>query len=237
MLPIEKRAEMPDTRGFVVAETVDVLAAKFVALIGDRRITKMHRYIRSEGSSPSVYAGLRPDHRGYEDAVGHRKGQGAYVHLASRARGLEGAGFSIGRDATETEESMRKRYHDGAQADRRTDITYVELTGWPGSPARNDSIRIEYWNEYGVGQETILVFDDFDLIDELFWDVKGDRERQVCMWDSFCDNHELHYEHPAHRQNGQCVMRDATRAENLAVLAYLAARAETPADADAGEVD
>lgn len=237
MFSIEKRGQQPDTRGFVTAETVDVLAAKFVALIGDRRITKMHRYLGDSAGTPSVYAGLRPDHRGYEDAVGHRKGQGAYVHLTSRARGLESAGFSIGRDATETEESVRKRYHDGAQADRRTDITYVELTGWPGSPARNDSIRIEYWNENGVGQETILVFDDVDLIDELFWDITSDRIREVSMWESFCDNHEQHYAHPAHRRNGQCVMRDATRAENLAVLAYLAARAETPADADAGEVD
>jgi hypothetical protein len=228
--PIEKRAEQPDTRAFVTAETVDVLAAKFVALIGERRMTKMHRYIRSEGSSPSVYAGLRPDHRGYNGAVNVTPGQGASVRLASNARGLEGAGFSIGRDADETEEQVRKRYHDGAQMDRRTDITYVELTGWAGSPARNDSIRIEYWNEYGVGQETILVFDDIDMINELFWDVTGSKERQVCMWDEFCDAHGFHFEHPSHERNGQCKARKSTHAENLGVLALLAALAEAPPD-------
>lgn len=226
MPSIEKRATQPDTRAFVTAETVDALAAKFAALIGDRRITKMHRYIRSEGSSPSVYAGLRPDHRGFSSAVNYTPGHGASVHLASKARGLEGAGFSIGRDTSETEEQVRKRYHDGALMDRRVDITYVELTGWPGSPARNDSIRIEYWNEYGVGQETILVFDDFNMIDEMFWEVKGDREREVSMWDEFCEFHKMHFEHPEHARNGRCESRQSTRAENLAALAHLAALAE-----------
>lgn len=225
MLSIEKRAASRDTRGFVVAETVDVLAAKFHALIADRRITKMHRYIRSEGGSPSVYAGLRPDHQGFSGALTHTPGRGAGVHLASRARGLEGAGFSIGCDEDESEELMRKRYHDGAQGNRRVDITYVELTGWPGSPARDDSIRIEYWNRDGVGQETILVFDDFDLIDELFWEVKGDKERQVCMWDEFCDVHGLHYEHPSHERGSSCGHRKSTRAEDLTVLGLLAALA------------
>lgn len=39
--------------------------------------------------------------------------------------------------------------------------------------------------------------------------------------DEFCEVHGQHFEHPDHRDGG-CQGRQSTRAEDLAVLAYLA---------------
>lgn len=153
------------------------------------------------------------------------------MHLASRSHSIEGISFGINL-ASDVEEEVAQRYYHPERhwLKRREDITYVEMTGSPGSPAADDLIRIEYWNSHGVGQETILVFDDVDMINELFWDVTGSKERQVCMWDEFCDAHGLHFEHPSHKHNGRCKARKSTRAENLGVLALLAALAEAPPD-------
>lgn len=225
MWPIEKRCQQRDTSAFVVAETVDLLADKLVGIIGDRRMTKMHRYLGDHGGTPRLFAGQRPDHRANGGPVNRREGQSVTVYLASQARGLESVGIGIGLHESETEEQVRHRYHHPEEQwlGQRRDITLVQLDGWPGSPCRDDQIRIEYWNEHGVGQETILVFDDVDHIEEIAWHAKGDPERRVYMWDEFCDAHGLHFEHPDHRA-GACKGRQPTLAENLAVLAEIARR-------------
>lgn len=222
MLPIEKRCGLRDTNAFVTPETVDMLADKLIGIIADRRMTKMHRYLGERSSTPRLFPGLRVDRRAYGDGVNRRAGQSVSVYLASEARSLEGVGFSAWRD-TEPEEKVAHRYHHPEEQwlGQRRDITFVELDGWPGSPGREDSIRVEYWNEHGVGQETVLVFDDIDVIEEIAWDVKRDPLRQVYLWNSFCDVHGLHFEHPAHKGQG-CKGRNSTRAEDLAVIAYLA---------------
>lgn len=225
MLEIEKRCALRDTRAFVTPDTVDLLADKLIGIIGDRRMTKMHRYIGDRGGRPRLFPGLRVDRQAYGDGVSRRAGQSVSVYLAGRGRGLEGIGFGAWRE--EPEEKVARRYHypEDEWLGQRRDITLVELDGWPGSPGREDSIRVEYWNENGVGQESILVFDDINLIDEIGWDVKGDTDRRVCMWDAFCDDHGMHFEHPDHKDLG-CAGRTSTRAEGLAVLAYLARLAE-----------
>lgn len=227
MLEIEKRVALRDTNAFVTPETIDLLAEKLIGIIADRRMTKMHRYLGDRGGRPRLFPGLRVDRQAYGDGVSRRSCQSVSVYLAGRGRGLEGIGFSTWRE--EPEEKVAHRYHhpEDEWLGQRRDITLVELDGWPGSPGREDSIRVEYWNENGVGQETILVFDDIDLMDEIAWDVKGDAERRVCMWDAFCDDHGLHFEHPDHAGKG-CTGRKSTRAEDLAVLAYLAAQSGDP---------
>lgn len=233
--PIEKRAAMRDTCAFVTTETVDALAAKLIGMVGDRRMTMMRRYLGDHGGQPDVLAGLRIDRRGFEP-VSRREGRSVGIHLTP---GIYGLGFSVQRDG-ETEAEVYERYHypEKHWLGRREDIVSVELRGWAGSPQRDDKIRIERWNQHGVGEEIIVVFDDVDLLEELAWDVKGDQVREVRMWDEFCDFHGFHYEHPSHERNGSCVGRAPTRAETLGVLlALLAALAETKADTEAGEVD
>lgn len=226
MLSIEKRAEMRDTCSFVTLMTVDVLARKLIGIVGDRRMTVMRRHLGERGGSPTVKVGLRPNRRGYGPPVNHRLGQGISISLMPD---IEGIGFSV-QSHSDTEAELFERYNHPERhwLNRRENIVYVELRGWPGQPHREDTIRIERWNESGVGEEIIVAFDDFDLLEELAWDVKGDQKRQVRMWDEFCDFHGLHFEHPNHPRSARCEARPPKRSETLAVLAHLAALAETP---------
>jgi hypothetical protein len=222
MWTIEKRCRQRDTRAFVTADTVDLLGQKMIGIIGDRRMTKMHRYLGEQAGRPRLFPGLRMWHGGFGGPVTLRAAQSASISLASPARMFEGIGFSVGRD-DETEQQAAERYHQPKKQwlGQRRDITFVELDGWPGEPGRDDSIRIEYWNDNGVGQETIVVFDDADLIQEIAWTVKGDKEREVHLDNEFCTVHGKHIEDPTHKP-AACTLRTATLAEDLALLALLA---------------
>lgn len=222
MWPIEKRCARRDVTAFVVPETVDLLAEKMVGIIADRRVTKMHRYLGEAAGVPRLYPGLRLNHCGLRDAVVIRQGQSISVALASQSHLFEGAAFGVGpHHETEARAADRYRHPETQWLGQRRDVTLVEMDGWPGQPAPGDHIRIEDWNEHGVGQETLLVFDDVDPVEEIAWEIKGDRERRVHLWDEFCDEHALHFEHPDHKRLG-CKGRQSTRAEDLAVLAHLA---------------
>ena len=219
MITIEERGNARNTCAFVTFMTVDVLARKMIGIVGDRRMTVVRRYLGERSDSSTVKTGLRLNQRGYGPAVNHRLGMGVTIHLMP---GIEGIGFSVQRNS-DTEAELFERYHHPERhwLNRRENIVYVELRGCPGSPSREDTIRIERWNSNGVGEETIVAFDDFDLLEELAWDVKGDEERQVCMWDEFCDTHGLHFEHPNHLRGPDCKGRPPTRGETLRVLALL----------------
>ncbi|HET9144052.1 hypothetical protein [Actinophytocola sp.] len=223
MINIEQRAQQRDTCAFVTFMTVDVLARKMIGLVGDRRMTMMRRYLGDRAGTPDVRAGLRIDRRGF-NPVSHRLGVGVGIHLRP---GIHGIGFSVQR-MSETEDEARERYRnpDKQWLGRREDLVYVELRGWPGQPSREDSIRIERWNENGVGEEIIVVFDDVDLLEELAWDIKGDQVREVHMWDEFCETHHLHFEHHLHHRSAGCKGRPPTRGETLAALAANALKAE-----------
>lgn len=227
MISIQSRAASRHTNAFVTPETIDLLAVKFIGLIGDRRMTKTHRYLTSTTNQPRVFTGLRLDRRGMCEPISHRRRQSVGVHLASQSRGIEGVSFGVSAD-NDVEEKVARRYHHPEEhwLNRREDITAVEMTGSPGEPARDDSIRIEYWNSNGVGQETIIVFDDIDLLEEIAWDINGDKERQVYMWDEFCTVHHMHYEHHLHDRSAACQGRPPTRGETLAALAANALRNE-----------
>lgn len=222
--PIAKRAEQRDTCAFVTFMTVDVLARKLVGIVGNRRMSMMRRYLGDNGGMPTVTAGLRLDHRGFGDPVNHRLGVGVGINLRP---GINGLGFSVQR-LSETEDEVYQRYHNPGKQwlGRREDIIYVELRGREGQPHREDSIRIERWNQHGVGEEIIVAFDDFDLLEELAWDVKGDKAREVHMWDEFCTVCGLHFEHPVHSRSAACKGRPPTRGETLAALSALALKAE-----------
>ena len=226
MWPIEKRCGQRDTHAFVTADTVDPLGQKMVGIIADRRMTKMHRYLGEQGGRPELFPGLRVWRGGFGGPTTIRPRESVSIRLASQQHRMEGVGFSIGRDG-ETEEQAAERFrHPERQfLGQRRDITYVELDGWPGEPRRDDTIRIEYWNENGVGRETVIAFDDLNLVQELAWDIKGDAERQVYLDNEFCTVHNLHFEASGHSwKSGSCVGRPATLAENLTLLASLASQ-------------
>lgn len=224
MLTIDARAQRCDTDAFVTTETIDPLARKLIGIVGDRRMTKTRRYLDDRPGVLDVYAGLRLERGGISGPVEHRPGEAVIIRLTSRSRGLQGISFGVHIDGEdEAEVARRFRHPENEWMGQRRNITYVELHGWPGSPRRDDHVRIEWWNEYGVGQEVIIVFDDFDMIDELFWDVTGDEKRQVCMWDEFCAHHRQHYADPDHKRGSDCDPRPPTMAENLSVLSKLAA--------------
>lgn len=235
MSPIEKRCQRRETVAFVAPETVDQLAEKMLGIIADRRMTKMHRWLGENGGTPRLFPGLRVWRGGLGGPTTIRARQSVGISLASHQHSFEGIGFSIGRE-DETEEQVRDRYHHPERQwlGQRRDITVVELDGWPGSPGRDDSIRVEYWNENGVGQETIIAFDDVDPVQEIAWNVKGDVLRQVHLDDEFCTVHGRHIEDAEHVYQSGCVLREATLAEDLAVLADLAARKEAAPTGEAG---
>lgn len=232
MWPIENRIGRRDTRAFVAPETVDVLADKLIGIVADRRMVLMHRYLDRPSSDPRLTVGVRVWHGGFGGAVTRRPGEGVGISLAAPTNRILGVSFSVGRHGDgEDKVADRYRHPEKEWLQQRRDMTAVELNGWPGSPGREDRIRVEYWNDDGVGQETVLVFDDMDPVQEIAWDVKGDTERRHFMWNEFCDHHGLHYEHPDHPHNGQCKGRPSTRAEDLAVLAVLAERGEKGGEA------
>lgn len=230
-LTIEQRCRRRDTTAFVAPETVDALGEKLIDIVADRRMTKMHRYLGEHGGTPRLFPGLRVWRGGYSGGTTVRSRQSASVSLASAARSFEGIGFHVSRDDA-SEEQLRDRYHHPEKhwLGRRENVTLVQLDGCPGEPGRNDSIRVEHWNEHGVGQESIIVFDDVDPVQEIAWDLKGDPLRQVYMDDDWCLDHEKHFEDPSHvYRYGTCERRRATLAENIAVLAALAAKVESEA--------
>lgn len=231
MISIEQRAQSRDTYAFVTFMTVDVLARKLIGMVGDRRMSMMRRYLGDHGGTPDVLAGLRIDRRGFQP-ISHRLGVGVGVHLRP---GIHGIGFSVQR-SSETEEQARERYHHPEKEflGRREELIYVELHGHPGEPHREDRIRVERWNEHGVGEEIIVVFDDVELLEEVAWDVKGDQVREVHMWDEFCTVCSLHFEHHLHHRTAACKGRPPTRGETLAALASNALKAEA---AKATQVD
>lgn len=223
MLSIEKRCQQRHTASFVTPETVDLLGEKMIGIIADRRMSKVHRYLGEDRGTPEVRTGLRVWPGGFSGPTTLRPGQSASVNLASRKHLLEGIGIGV-LMPNEDESTVRDRYHHPEKnwLGQRREITLVELDGWPGSPSLEDQIRIERWNEHGVGQETTVVFDDLDPVQEIFWDVKGDSERRVYMDDSFCIVHERHMEDPQHKYEAACSLRRSTRAEDLRALAAIA---------------
>ena len=223
VVTIEQRCERQTTRAFVTAETVDALANKLVGIMGERRMTATERYLGENAGVPRVFPGLRLWHGGLREAVHHTPGR--WIGVWAKGARHHSFGFGVNRDETEAQARHRYEHPEENILGQRENITLVELRGWPGQPSPDDQIRIECWNNHGLGFESIVVFDDMDPLQEIAWEVKGDRVREVVLDDEFCETHNLHFEHPDHRYSG-CAARQATRAETLAVLAHLAAIAE-----------
>lgn len=220
-LSIRQRCRRRETSGFVVPETVDLLTDRLLEVVGDRRMTLMHRYLGERPGTPRLFAGYRLWHGGLGEPVSITTGRGVSVVLRGPGQRSHVVGFRVAPHV-ETEKQARDRYDNPGEQwlGQRREITFVEVRGWPHEPHPEDHVRVEHWNENGLGEETIVAFDDMDPVEEIAWDVKGDLERHVHMWREFCDEHGLHFEHPDHQRTA-CTGRRSTRAEDLAILAYL----------------
>lgn len=228
MLTIEQRcASSREFTAFVTPETVDLLGRRMIGVVGDRRITMVCRYVGDAASTPTVITGLRVRPNGINAPTMILPGRSTSIALGNSRHMSERVGIVIGLD-DETEAQQAHRYHHPEEQflQQRRNIMRVVLEGFPGSPCADDSIRIERWNENGVGKETIIAFDDINLVEELAWDIKGDAERRVHLDNGWCVHHSCHHEDPAHTYGGACYDRDATLAENLAVLSTLAKQNE-----------
>lgn len=224
LIPIENRCKLSYTRGFVAPETVDALGEKMAAIIANRRMTLSRRYLGDRPGVPEMRAGLRV-RTGIDGPTTARPRESFSVHLTGE-HWLSDRVLALNTHWDALNESQAKRCYDHPEEEwlgQRRDITLVELKGYPGSPRRDDSVRIEHWNEHGVGQETLVVFDDLDLIQEIAWTVKKDPERSAYLDTDFCTAHGVHFEDPGHAyQPSLCVSRTASLAENLDLLAHLA---------------
>lgn len=129
-----------------------------------RRIAMTQRYTGSP-HPPELYVGLTLDRRARGDGIvegGDDTGRHLMVYLTS----LRGFGLSAyAHDGNTTEAEARERYRKGADSDdhwaRRRNLTVITINGGLGgdSPARDDSITIEHWNEHGVCDERVIGFD------------------------------------------------------------------------------
>ncbi len=154
-------------------DTVPLLGQRVINLLSwGRRMTVVSRYLEAE--SLDVKVGLTVDHEQGDRAISLRT-EDHYasfgVHLAP---GIEGFSFAaFGSDGNATEAEVWKRYHSG---EKKREITTVELIGGGDGalgPGREDHITITYWNQHGVGRQTVVGFDT-----NAFYEVWLARENQ-----------------------------------------------------------
>lgn len=179
MLPLAERLSTRDSLVFVAMDTVDALADRVLGIFGEgREVTRIHTYRHTVPKDPTdaqrenrglqsltVVTGLRL--ATLDEVHGPIKrwesvspvGKGLHIYLSPGL--LEGFGFGAYEYESATEEQVIARYHSHVAGDtysRRRNLTVVEIDGWPGSPNREDRIRIEHWNDHGVCSETLIAF-------------------------------------------------------------------------------
>ena len=142
----------------VAADTVGPLIERVTKLLSyGRRMALAERYTWVN-DPPSLYAGL------------------TVVKLDTWAGGIDarltpgivGFGFSLDSEG-DTEEDAWKRYHAGKAdsplfAERRRNVTIVEITGGVHGPGPGDQIIIRPWNDDGVCHEHVIVFETKETV-------------------------------------------------------------------------
>lgn len=146
-------------------DTVPLLARRVTNLLSwGRRMSVAHRFLTSEALD--LKAGLTVDHGQGDRAITFR----ADDHYASFSvyltPGLEGFSFAVfASDGNTTEEQVWKRYHSDG---RNSEITTVNMIGGGEgnrAPGKEDRITITYWNQRGVGRQTVVGFDSSAYFD------------------------------------------------------------------------
>jgi hypothetical protein len=169
---IEERAKRQRLTVFAAKDTMPEIKRRIRNLIAaDREMVMMHRYLHRHGDrpvTPDLYVGLRVDHDARipvedwdHDATGKGwLGSGITVLLKPELRAF-GVSFHEKTWGTPivTEDDVRKAFGRGQDVERKN-LTMVEFEGGTteSGESSKDSIRIEFWNEHGVGQEVVVKF-------------------------------------------------------------------------------
>jgi hypothetical protein len=178
-----RRWRSKTVRVFAALDTMPQIVERILAVVGDERImNKTATYVHSDGltdlSNLDHATGLhKGGHAAYPEGhhVWNDKDQSGFVVYLTHNFGNLGTmeGFSANALAynASTEKQVRDRHHKATAADadpifdRRRDMTYIEITGRPGEPSRDDRIEIMDWNEHGVLRHTIITFVEPDYCD------------------------------------------------------------------------
>lgn len=153
---------------YAALDTIDPLIDHVLGILGEgREMTLVHRYRTSRDTADmglgnaTIKTGLTvADPAEYNVPVidrfeqPHPHGKGLRVLLQPGL--MTGFGFSAYAHDAPTEQAVRTRYN--SKDLRRTNITLVRTSGWPGSPSREDRIEIEDWNDHGVCSDVVVAF-------------------------------------------------------------------------------
>lgn len=153
-------------------DTLPLLAERVRGLLSwGRRISVARRYL--DGGETELKVGLTVDTEQGDRAIhlggSAEKGWHFGVHLAP---GINGFGFSAYPYEAPSEAEVWRRYRAG----ERRDITIVELAGSSANdsgPSHDEYLRIEDWNQHGVGQAWVIGFDTNAYYGA--WKIRHDR--------------------------------------------------------------
>lgn len=166
--PYTARFAQRSFRALVADDTFDPLVERVKAMLsGDRRMVLTHRYLHR--NELRTHVGLRLDtgDRYYDEddnetyantrdpfrVSENRYGRG---FSASLAPGIHFVAFATEGDKTERQ--MRAAWESRGTGSHHRPVTQVHVDGWADSPSREDRIEIEFWNEHGIGQSTLILF-------------------------------------------------------------------------------
>ncbi|QKW15421.1 hypothetical protein [Verrucosispora sp. NA02020] len=159
---------MRDVTCMAALDTMPHLVARVRNLLGHgRRMTVTQRYTYVD-QPPEVTTGLTLDTEARSGGI-HESIRDDSHHLGVNLRPGLMSGFSLSAyasDGNRTEAEAWKRYHaaesiSGDPLKRRRHMTRIDITGGlPGDgPARDDKLIISAWNDDGVCDERVVVFD------------------------------------------------------------------------------
>jgi hypothetical protein len=147
---------LQDVTAMVAPDTIELLAKRVTTMLDHgRRITVARRYPHT-GQPPEITAGLIQVE---PPRLFNRPGD--YISLTVPLHPGSSSGFRFATDPADgaTEKDVWTAFHTGG--DHRRSMTQVRVVGGlaGNSPAANDKIVINFWNQDGVCRETVIVFD------------------------------------------------------------------------------
>lgn len=178
-IELSSQYDSHDLTLFAAMDTIGIIADRLEAIVGtDRRMTVLRAYRPSPDATSNdlsldrvnVETGLTLEDRQTLREPVERLAQSApygYGIFFNLSNGFtSGFGVSAYERQAPTQAAVAARYRRAM--DHTTDmrritsphnVTRVVMQGWPGSPSYDDRIKIEDWNDNGVCQDTLIVFE------------------------------------------------------------------------------
>lgn len=163
---IAERNKHRDLYAFVATDTFDVIVERIRNLVESGRRMSIISWYDSTRATPDFKVGLTIDPEARDGGIliteGGYQGHRSLVYCLTP--GLDSFGISV-NETIGTEEQAAARWNADPKElfSRRKDVTRVEITGgWSpdrDQQGRDDEIRIDRVNEYGVQHTTVIRFD------------------------------------------------------------------------------